>query len=373
MAMSMMRRGEDDEEELERIREEQEERREKNRIWRENRERERRRRRGEVSDDEDKEEEEEVKSEVCPVFEVRYLFKCSSCQVELSGRIWQCGLGHPVCRNCVDETLLKDDSSQTGTISSMDGRSTTSDDSLKGLIERMSENELLNFLDSTSDSSSHVTFSGPTLAERNIPEIDWFLNTLDIKKDAIKPYYDYHSEEAKERAMQEIREEMERKKRKEEEEAEDTDTNTEDDEWSTIPKDEIEMLRFAEAKKARLAALVESDSGSVADTVDTLSSNLTFSKPTPEIVPVDFFADTIEVKKDVIQPYFDYNVPFEEVKNVKISDEVEIMVSEDEEELDSVSVIAARNSRRSGICKICSTPLIGRNHYIENLTKLVFE
>ena len=216
MAMSMMRHGGDQDEELERIREEQEERREKNRIWRENRERERRRMRGDVSEDEDEEEEEEVKSEVCPVYEVRYLFTCSSCESGLTGRIWQCSLGHPVCKNCVDEIWLKDDSVSSqdgnGSVSFMDERSL--DDSLKGLIERMSENELINFLDQTSDSSSHVTFSGPTMSERNIPEIDWFLNTLDIKKDYIKPYFDYHSEEAKERALQEIREEMERKKRK---------------------------------------------------------------------------------------------------------------------------------------------------------------
>ena len=328
--------------------------------------------RGDVSEDEDEEEEEEVKSEVCPVYEVRYLFTCSSCESGLTGRIWQCSLGHPVCKNCVDEIWLKDDSVSSqdgnGSVSFMDERSL--DDSLKGLIERMSENELLNFLDQTSDSSSHVTFSGPTMSERNIPEIDWFLNTLDIKKDYIKPYFDYHSEEAKERALQEIREEMERKKRKEEEDDVSV-ADTEDSEWSNIPKDEVEMLRAAEAKKARLAALHESDSEPDEDTISV--SIVSFSQPRNEINPIDWFANTIEVKKDVIQPYFDYNNPVEEVRNVKISDEVEIIVSEDEEELDSVSVIELRNARRSSVCKICSSLLIGRNHYVENLTKLVFE
>ena len=32
-------------------------------------------------------------------------------------------------------------------------------------------------------------------ADRQIQEIDWFLNTINIRKDAIKPYHDYHNTE----------------------------------------------------------------------------------------------------------------------------------------------------------------------------------
>ena len=139
MAMAMGRGGDDEDEDEERMREEQEERREKNRIWRENRERERRRMRGEVSEDED-EEEEDWKSVSSHISQVQSFLTCSSCERRLTGRIWQCSLGHPVCKNCVDEIWLKDDynSSQdgSGSVSSMDGRSSVSDDSIKGLIEQ---------------------------------------------------------------------------------------------------------------------------------------------------------------------------------------------------------------------------------------------
>ena len=348
MAMTMGRGGEDESDDEERIRDEKEERREKNRIWRENREKERRRMTGETSEDE--KEEDDLNSVSSHISQVQSFLTCSSCQDGLSGRIWQCGLGHPVCKDCVDESWLEHDSnsSQTGsrTISSMDGRSTTSDDSLKGFIEQMSENELKNFLDSTSDSSSHVTFSGPTLAERNIPEIDWFLNTLDIKKDAIKPYHDYHNEEQEEE-----------NESTEDDSDNDTDTTTGEREDNLIPKDEVEMLKFEATRKARLATFDESESGE--DSVN--ASVLSFSKPRAVIQPIDWFEGTIEVKKDIIQPYFNYSCPEEELRNVKISDEVEIIQTEEE----------ARNSRRSKICPTCSTPVIGRNLFLESVIATV--
>ena len=379
MAMSMGRKGEeDDEDELERIAEEHEERRERNRLWREERERRRRRERGEVSSED--EEESDVggssKGGGRQLSEMKSMFVCTACQEDLGGggKIWQCQVGHPVCRQCVDVSWLAGDEDEESftscstarkqSLGSLDRFSAISDNSVKQLIENMTEAELLDLLDRSSDTASTVTFSGPTLSERQIQEIDWFLNTLDIKKDAIKPYADYHDPEDMARAQREAEEE---ERRLAELESSDDETVGEDDKWETIPKDELEMLH-SEAMKAKLKAENASDdSGN--DTLSESTLGGRFSAPKPVIKPLDWFADTIEIKKDVIQPYSDYNAEEEGQRTVRISDDVRVL-GDEEDGLDSASVLGRMN-RRSKICKSCEAPVIGRNMFLENLVKVI--
>ena len=195
----MMRRGgeEEDEEEEERRREEREQRAERNRLRREARERERRKQMGEVSEGEDAAAEVGSSSFASEGAEYRRMFSCAGCSGYLQGRIWQCQVGHPVCRDCVDISWLGDEESvdsksdksskssksttasksvQSGTASrssrssvcSLDRFSQISDNSVKALIEGMTESELLELVARGSDAGSHLTFSGPTLSERQI-------------------------------------------------------------------------------------------------------------------------------------------------------------------------------------------------------------
>ena len=85
---------------------------------------------------------------------------------------------------------------------------------------------------------------------------------------------------------------------------------------------------------------------------------------------VDWFAGTIEIKKDVIQPYGDYNSEVEQKRTVTIKEEVDVFCSEDEDSLDSASVLG---SKRSRFCKSCEAPIIGRNLFLENLSRVTFQ
>ena len=380
MAMSMRRGGDDDnEDDLERLAEEQEERRERNRAWREERERQRRHARGEVSSDEE-DSADEIDHGGQNLSAVQSLLACTACSEDFrgEGKIWQCQVGHPVCRKCVDvswlsgeedlESLLSSTRSKSNrSVSSLDRFSAISDNSVKEMIEHMTEAELLDLLDRSSDTCSTVTFSGPTLSERQIQEIDWFLNTIDMKRDAIKPYADYHDPEDMARAQMEAEEE---ERRLAELESSDDETVCEDDKWETIPKDELEMLH-SEAMKAKLQAENASeDSGN--DTLSESTIGAQFSAPKPDINPIDWFHGTIEIKKDVIQPYSDYNAEEEGMKMVKISDQVKVFGEGEDDELDSASVLG-RINRRSKFCKSCEAPIIGRNMFLENLAIAAFQ
>ena len=249
--MAMMARGGNDvdEEEIERIREEREERKEKNRAWRERKERERRRQRGELSEDEDTSVSGSTSTIIASaplLSELMDQLSCTSCKEGLTGKIWQCQVGHPVCKHCVDKSWLQGDDisesissssssrksskSSISSLSSLDRFSNMSDNSVKEMIENMSEKELLDLLETSSTTSSNVTFSGPTLMERNIKEINWFKNSINIRKDAITPYRNYHLEADGNIFT-----------------IEDSDEDGEGEEeplvdnWDVLPKDEVEL------------------------------------------------------------------------------------------------------------------------------------
>ena len=88
---------------------------------------------------------------------------------------------------------------------------------------------------------------------------------------------------------------------------------------------------------------------------------------------------TITVKKDVIRPYEDYHEE-EEVNGNKVTfkEDVEYIsgaeYDTDDDSLDSASVLEKRIlNKRSKICRDCEAPIIGRNIYLENLARTVFQ
>jgi len=399
MAMSMRRGGdEDDEDDLDRIKEEMLERKEKNRIWRENRERQRRRQLGEYSEDEEDEEDgadtQQAAAHTRQLDHLRGQLSCASCQCSLSGKVWQCQVGHPACKNCVELCWLEDEDKQEdehsvassrrtskqsqASLSSVDRFSMISDDTVKEMIEKMTEEELLDLLDKCSDTSSTVTFSGPTLTERQLEEIDWFVNTIEIRKDAIKPYHDYHNPDEVIRAAAEEKQ-IEADRLAQESLSDDNNETIEDEtEWRVLPMDELELKNQQRLREElqESARPDQTDSGN--ETLSSSTSN-SFSGGRPsakcKVGSIDWFQDTIEIKKDNIRPYTDYHAVEEAMRNVRINDDVEIFASDDDDEqLDSASVLAHSRTRstRSSQCRACQAPIVGRNLFVEGLVKEAF-
>ena len=417
-----MRRGgdEEDEDEEERLREEREERKERNRAWRLERERRMRHERGEFSAEEEDEQKESRRRRRRggrgrqQLEQARARLTCSACQSDLVGKIWQCQVGHPACKDCVELFWLEEEDviptkrsvsldlsagsnegggggsrrrrkrsdSSLATLSSSSSLqrfSTISDDSVKAMIERMSENELLELVDQCSDTASNVTFSGPPLTQRQIVEIDWFLNTLDIRGDAIRPYADYNDPVELTQSTETISAADQVGSLLD---GDDGDTLAEEEEeeankaWKVVPKDEVAMKQVQDAKKAAAAAASEQNKRRGADDDsgnDTLSESTQpdFSAGPPRLVkPIDFEEGTIEIKKDVIAPYTDYNAADEAtVRAVRIDDNVRVLESEDEE-LESASVLGRT---RSSTCSSCQAPIVGRNLYLEQLSRVILQ
>lgn len=391
-AAIMMSRKDDgiDEEELERLREEKEERIERNRTWRLNKERDRRRLRGEVSDDDDSlsRTSNRTSSTVqCTALltDVRNMLTCSSCQDSLDGgKVWQCGFGHPVCRKCVDISLLSDEDvmdiaedtmsassrkSSKSSISSFDRLSSISDN-VSEIVENMTEQELLDLLETSSEStnSSRLTFSGPTLAERDIKAINWYKNSIKIRKDAIPAYKDYHNN------SRSIFPEVQEGSESDPEELGKGD-------WDVFPKDEIELHHDITLKRAEsliLENLSDSKTGSET-TENSTSTQQTFSAHKPEVkFPVDWYAGTIQIKKDVIRAYDDYHEENEDEgdgRGVTFKPEVDYIKCStfDDDTIDSASTLETSSRyRRSNICQDCEAPIVGRNLHLEMFVKKAF-
>ena len=85
----------------------------------------------------------------------------------------------------------------------------------------------------------------------------------------------------------------------------------------------------------------------------------------------------------MIRPYEDYHEEEEEDngRGVSFKDAVEYIEDKgicyddgDDESLDSASVLERRiQHNRSKICRDCEAPIIGRNMYVENIAKTVFD
>jgi len=236
----------------------------------------------------------------------------------------------------------------------------------------MTEQQLLDLLE-VSSMSSNVTFSGPSLSQRNIKEINWFKNSINIRKDAIPAYKDYHNN------FRDIFNTYD------DEDCDESDEVPGAQNWDVIPKDEVELHHHYILEKTELLSLKpsESEEDSKNERMSE-STQISFSAPKPQIKhPIDWFAGTIQVKKCVIEAYNDYHEEKEEenTRGVQFKGDVEYIEvdsgyndEDDDESLDSASVLESNlMKRRSTVCQNCEAPIIGRNLYLENIAKkLVF-
>merc|ERR1711953_834620 len=107
--------------------------------------------------------------------QIQNLLVCVNCGEVPEGTVWTCALGHVLCGDCVDLEEVEQNLLEDRKLGSESG---IEDDMLRQ-EERESESCTISDLGSYVRPSPH--------------KIDFFENTLNIRKDAITPYEDYNA------------------------------------------------------------------------------------------------------------------------------------------------------------------------------------
>lgn len=310
------------------------------------------------------------------------LLLCSSCDKPLD-QAWQCDQGHMTCGLCFDEEHLGRDVEQ-------DDEETENDEeeerrsvlaalrrSLSSTASIRSKNTSLASLDTLAsiatvaeireglatlvEDDEEEDFDHKSFSKYRIDEIDFFLDTLEIRGDAISCYADYNNE-GRSLNYDPDREALLLEKREEEENKEDD--HLYKDEKTARVKEYIDRLR----NKGSIASLRET----LIDIVQTPTQNTDPSWAKFRLEELDFFLDTLDIRKDAIVYYGDYHNnyrPMFQQNNLNDSDSVdsslESSISEDNED----------NVKSSGItrCTVCQEFILRRNIQVERTAKLFFD
>ena len=275
---------------------------------------------------------------------------------ELLQEIWECFNGHPVCGKCFDKDMFEErnliDAEKFSSIYSL--LSIDKDlacESFKMSLESKQSEKL-----SCLEAGSYIR---PTF-----DKLDFFENTLNIRKDAIQAYSDYNADLNNGEEGEDITSLNFNKS------SEDCDNETvfynrfleeecpppyeaSDDEALLKPVTLADMMKKEEAKAK-----------------DSTESNwkLAFEQKKREI---DFFANTLDIRKNAIESYNDYSKLLEEEDSDDIENESDC--SEVSEE-DSSTVCEEESDEDRGLleCPECGSAIIKRNHQAEKISKLFF-
>jgi len=317
-------------------------------------------------------------------------FLCTNCRKELLNEVWECLDGHSTCENCFDRenigietsdnydedeersdvlTTLKTISRKSSTFSRRD--KSNSLDSLKRDL-RTSTSSIaticsIDTIISLRDSLSVIAEGDEDDADETksfqkylVNEIDFFLNTLEVRKDAISFYNDYNNEYKSIFYNPDI----EGISLDGEHEDNVIKSNEYKDEKSERVKKYIKRLK----EQGSLASLRET----LMDVVETNEADIDPSWATFRLEEIDFFLNTLNIRKDAIGYYGDYHNG-----NTSIFDHLRAL-EESGEDQDSDSIKKERNisdgqERKVTKCKICNKFIVRRNVLMENLAKVYFQ
>ena len=309
---------------------------------------------------------------------------------ELVNEAWECLEGHATCGDCFDkenigrDTLIQnnedEDELEEGDVitalknlsrknSKFSARSRSSLDTLKRTISATSVGTVssIETIISLRESLADIA-EGDEEAETKsfqkylINEIDFFLDTLEVRKDAIDFYFDYNN------ANKSI-------------------FYNPDLEGISLDGDTSHDIglgnnAYVDEKTERVRKYIErlNDQGSLAslretivDVMDTNDADMDPSWAKFRLEEVDFFLNTLNIRKDAIGYYKDYHNGFKSIFDYVQEDNVDcngeaisdrsMAESSDESESD-----AGRITK----CRICNKYIIRRNILVEKLARIFF-
>eukprot|EP00092_Neocalanus_flemingeri_P017147 GFUD01018544.1.p1 GENE.GFUD01018544.1~~GFUD01018544.1.p1 ORF type:complete len:417 (-),score=122.09 GFUD01018544.1:341-1591(-) len=354
--MSGGRDEEEEEKERERLKEEFEIRAEKNKLWRESRERERLG----IPDKSKKKVDKNLRNE-----KIGCELVCQNCSDELMSEIWQCGSGHPVCGNCFDKETYEEMKRQS--LNERYSSSQASQSSKSSIASRSNQFSARSVSDDGSDTALSANLSFLEISSYIRPkkkELDFFENTLNIRKDAILAYNDYNAE---------LEESVDV-----EESLTFSDTrnvlDNENEFYNRFLKEECPPPYAASVdcvylKPVTFSEMMENEERKTKEAVES-NWKLDFEKKKRKL---DFFANTLDIRKDAIGTYADYSKLLEENQCRE-----ELSNSSDEDDNDSSTECEddtdSETSEDTLIvdCPVCNQPIMERNLQAEKISKLFY-
>lgn len=390
VAMAMMQKDEVEEEDEDQKEEDRLARIDKNKEWRRRREMQKWESCG-LEPPPDPKKEKERNRKIARKFEKQLCNEmlCSQCRNQLIGEVWECLDGHPTCGDCFDKKNMGVELESENMNSNSSERSDLVE--ILGSIKsrKLSSNSRTRSIDTMKKSLS--TTSVATLAsietiaslretladiaegdededtkswmKYRVNEIDFFLDTLEVRKDAISCYMDYNNE------FKSI-------------------FYNPDVEGLSLHEDsniDIHKNEYKDEKSERVLKYIERlrEGGPIASLRETLSCVMEASEeemdPTwakYQLEEIDFFLNTLNIRKDAITFFGDYNNDFKSIFVADhfhfLDDDLQMNESEDDSEEDDDSQDEQRNPRITK-CKVCQQFIYKRNFQVEKLAKIFFQ
>merc|ERR1711874_527340 len=216
------------------------------------------------------------------------------------------------------------------------------------------------------ESLAQIAEGGGTEGSRSwdhylVNEIDFFLDTLEVRKDAIDFYNDYNN------AFKSIfyNPDIEGLSLDSDHGRGDIEDNTYRDEKTDRVKTYIQRLK----DQGSLASLREA----LVDVIETDGDEIDPSWATFRLEEIDFFLNTLNIRKDAICYYGDYHNEFKSIfqhlGDTSVDDKCQD-VSRNTSHTDLSGL--EKPSNRITRCRICTEFILQRNFAIENLAEIFF-
>jgi len=195
-----------------------------------------------------------------------------------------------------------------------------------------------------------------------VNEIDFFLDTLEVRKDAIDFYTDYNNAFKSIFYNPDI-------------EGLSLHDNSNDDLINNEYKDERSerVLKYMDRLKNQGALMALKET--LTDIIDKEDEEIDPSWAKFRLEEIDFFLNTLNIRKDAITYYGDYHNGFRSIfeqfhdDDEKTSNNEEIESNNEDNEEDSDENVRKRITK----CPVCKKFIISRNNIVENVAKLFFK
>lgn len=305
---------------------------------------------------------------------------CSNCRSGLLTEVWECLEGHPTCGECFDrENIGKDihvnekrDQNSNGN-KSRKSSSTLSTQSLDSLKESFSASSIatlcsIETIKSLRESLADIAEGeedSKSWAKYKVNEIDFFLDTLEVRKDAINFYNDYNN------AFKSIfyNPDIEGLSLNGDDDHENIEDNEYKDEKTERVINYIERLR----NQGSIASLRET----LIDVIETDDDEIDPSWAKFRLEEIDFFLNTLDIRKDAITYYGDYHNGFRSIfGHYAFDDEdgdIELLLEETNEENNAEKTDNKPRKSKITKCSQCAKFICKRNFQVEKIAKIFLQ
>jgi len=313
---------------------------------------------------------------------------CSNCKLELLTEVWECLDGHPTCGECFDRENIGQDlenkrndsisSRSSGIVDllenktsidkcrkSSSAKSTKSLDSLKnGLstssIATLSSIETIASLRESLADIAEGDEDAKSWIKYKVNEIDFFLNTLEVRKDAINFYTDYNN------AFKSIfyNPDIEGLSLNG-----DSNEGFEDNEYADEKSERVLKYIQRLREQGSLVSLKET----LIDVIETEDDEIDPSWAKFRLEELDFFLNTLDIRKDAITYYGDYHNGFRSIFGHYEFDDGDIFGGATNENYDNEKTNNEQRKPRITKCKACKQFICKRNFQVEKVAQIFFK